>query len=148
MVNKSSSPATLDEEIATEARKLCKVGYELFDQGDIKTALRRFYSAWTMLPKPQTDYEEAGWILTALGDAYLAKGEYENAKEALLSALHCPKTLGNPIIHLRLGECLQELNQVAEANEQFQLVIDNGGEELFAKEKPKYFELFNQSVHG
>ena len=146
MINKPSDPAVLDEDIAAGARKLCKVGYELFDQGDIKTALRRFYAAWTLLPKPQTDYEEAGWILTALGDAYLAKGEYESAKEALLSALHCPKTLGNPIIHLRLGECLQELDQVAEAKEQFQLVIDNGGEALFAKEKPTYYQQFNQSV--
>ncbi|HEB28036.1 MAG TPA: tetratricopeptide repeat protein [Porticoccus sp.] len=128
----------LDKAIAEKARDLCQQGYQLFDQGDVKTALRRFYSAWTLIPKPQTQWQEAGWILTALGDAYFTKGDFDNGREALMSALHCPKALGNPVIHLRLGQCLFELDQPEQAAHQFNLVRDHGGTELFAKEDPKY----------
>ena len=132
-------PPELDRAIADKTRDLCQQGYELFDAGDIKTAIRRFYSAWTMIPKPQTQWQEAGWILTALGDAYFTKGDFDNGREALSSALHCPKAMGNPIIHLRLGQCLFELNEQEKAAQQFELVRNHGGEALINKEDPKYF---------
>ena len=137
--NSTISLPVLDSTIADKTRDLCQQGYELFDAGDIKTALRRFYSAWTLIPKPQTQWQEAGWVLTALGDAYFAKGEFDNGREALMSALHCPKALGNPVIHLRLGQCFFELDEHDKAAQQFELVQNHGGADLLAKEDPKYF---------
>lgn len=134
---------TLDPTAAEKILKLCQLGYQLFDEGDTKTALRRFYSAWNLLPKPQTQWEQAGWILTAMGDTYFAKGDFNNGKESLLSALHCPKALGNPIIHLRLGQCLFELGEVTLAQQQFQQVRQYGGEELIDKVDDKYRTLLD-----
>ncbi|ARN76510.1 hypothetical protein BST96_19585 [Oceanicoccus sagamiensis] len=125
--------------MADKTRELCQQGYTLFDSGDIKGAIRSFYSAWTLIPKPQTQWQEAGWVLTALGDAYFTKGDYDNGREALMSALHCPKAMGNPIIHLRLGQCFFELGQTEKAAQQFDLVRNHGGEDLIAKQDPKYF---------
>ena len=132
------TPAKLAEDISQQVREICAKGYKLFDAGDLPQAIRQFYSAWTKLPKPQTQWQEAGWVLTALGDAYFAKGDYKNGKEALLSALHCPEAKGNPIIHLRLGQCLYELGELPAAAEQFSLVHDQAGDNLFASEDPKY----------
>ncbi len=140
MLDNSPTAHSLNEDITAKTRTLCQQGYQLFDEGDIKTALRRFYSAWTLLPKPQTQWQEAGWILTALGDAYFAKGDFKNGKEALVSALHCPNTRGNPIIHLRLGQCLFELDELDSARKQFEQVLENGGEQLLQKEDPKYWQ--------
>jgi tetratricopeptide (TPR) repeat protein len=142
--NTTDKLITLDKPIADKTLELCQLGYKQFDQGEFKTALRHFYSAWTLLPKPQSQWEQAGWILTALGDAYFAKGEYDNASEALRSALHCPKALGNPIIHLRLGQCLYELNDSSSALQQFELVCSHGGEDLFQQELPKYYQFLSQ----
>ena len=130
-------PTAIDSKI----RLLCQEGYECFDARDLKAAIRKFYSAWTLLPKPQTDWEQAGWILTALGDAYFIKGDYDNGCEALSSALHCPNAKGNPIIHLRLGQCYFELGELDRAQEQFQWVKQQGAEDLFAKEHNKYLQL-------
>ena len=142
MNDKSTIPsAALDSAIAEQARDLCQQGYAFYDQGDFKTALRRFYMAWTLLPKPQTQWQEAGWVLTALGDAYFAKGEYENGREALMSALHCPKTQGNPFIHLRLGQCLFELGELEEARRELKRTVEHKGEGLFDKEDPKYYAV-------
>lgn len=137
----SITSLTLDITIATKTREICQQGYQLYDSGDIKSALRQFYSAWTLLPKPQAQWEEAGWILTALGDAYFAKGDFESGREALSSALHCPKAPGNPFIHLRLGQCLFELGEFNDAQTHFQRVREGGGAELFAKEPRKYRNL-------
>ena len=140
-MTKDTAAPSLDRKIAGQARKLCQQGYELFDQGDIKAAIRRFYQAWALLPKPQTQWQEAGWVLTALGDAYFAKGDYSSGREALSSALHCPNALGNPTIHLRLGQCLYELGETGSAYQQFLRVREQGGAELFEKEDDKYMAL-------
>ncbi|MFA7553006.1 MAG: hypothetical protein WCY88_02060 [Spongiibacteraceae bacterium] len=137
MIN-NASYQPLANDISNKIRRLCQQGYKHYDSDDLKTAIRVFYSAWTLLPKPQSQWLEAGWILTALGDAYIAKSEFKNAKEALLSALHCPATVGNPVIHLRLGQCHYELGENDAAQEQFKLTINNGGEALFYQQDNKY----------
>lgn len=141
----SGAETRLEPELTEQIRDLCQQGYLLYDQQDYNSAIRRFFSAWTLLPKPQSQWREAGWILTALGDAYFAKGNYESGREALTSALHCPDTQHNPIIHLRLGQCLYELKDLSGAAHHFSVVLSQGGEELFGKENPKYLALLANS---
>lgn len=144
MTDTDSTP--LNSALNQLIRELCEAGYQAFDSGDYKLAIRRFYEAWTHLPKPQTQWQEAGWVLTALGDAYFAKGDFKSGREALTSALHCPETLGNPFIHLRLGQCLFELNQFDAAREQFLLVKQHQKNDLFAAQHPKYQRLISEPV--
>ena len=136
-----ATDAELDAALSKQVREICQQGYQLFDQGDLSGAIRLFYSAWTRLPKPQTQWQEAGWVLTALGDGYFAKGDYESGRHALLSALHCPRAEGNPFIHLRLGQCYFELGDREAARQQFDRVRDNGGAELFDREPSQYGSL-------
>ena len=149
MVEKSSNPKQpLPAEVTDKIRDLCQQGYQSFDSEDHKTAIRHFFSAWTLLPKPQTQWQEAGWVLTALGDAYFAKSDFQNGEQALLSALHCPDAKGNPIIHLRLGQCLYELGNTEAARLQFQHAIDSGGKALFEREDEKYIRAMEASTTG
>jgi tetratricopeptide (TPR) repeat protein len=119
-------------------KKLCAEGYGLYDTGDYKSALRKFYQAWTLLPKPQTDFIESGWVLTAIGDAYFRSQQYDQAKEALASALHCEGMIDNPFIHLRLGQCLLELGTKNTASTHLGIAYERGGRKLFEKEAPRY----------
>ena len=124
--------------LQAQLRKHCAVGYQHYDKGDYKTAIRNFYSAWTLIPKPQTQWQESGWVLTALGDAYFKKADYQNSCEALNSALHCPDCEGNPFVHLRLGQSYYELNKLSLAKQHFQRVLDQQGEALFEQQDIKY----------
>jgi tetratricopeptide (TPR) repeat protein len=119
-------------------REHCRQGYAYYDQGNFKQAIRCFFTAWTKIPKPQPHWQESGWILTALGDAYFRKGDFDNALEALNSALHCPNTTNNPFIYLRLGQCYWETAASRKARLAFGKVIQLGGAELFAQEDAKY----------
>lgn len=149
-MNKENSLTETEEyrlapQLNSHLRSLCGKGYSALDGGDTKKAIRLFYSSWNLLPKPQTRWEEAGWVLTALGDAYYSKKEYKQAKEALMSALHCPRALGNPTIHFKLGQCLYALGSIAAARTQFLIVVQQGGSALF-KNHNTYRALLGESL--
>lgn len=131
----SNSPAP---ELILQIRQQCADGYALYDAEAYKDALRLFYQAWLLLPKPQTDYDAAGWILTAIGDTYFRLGQYEQGREALSSALHCPGADKSAFIHLRLGQCLWELGQMEQAQAALLQAHTTAPADLFDTEDEKY----------
>lgn len=128
----------LDALLVKKVKVLCAEGYRLYDTNNFKEALRLFYKAWTALPKPQTEHQEAGWVLTAIGDCYFKTAQWEQGCESLQSALLCPNMRGNPFIHLRLGQCLYEIGKQDTACEHLEQAYLNGGSKLFQNETPKY----------
>ncbi len=139
----NDADTALDPEQSQRVRAICQQGYKRFDDGDFSGAIRQFYAAWTQLPKPQTQWQEATWVLTALGDAYYAKGDYDNGRHALESALHCPGGEGNPIVHLRLGQCLYELGDSPAARRQLHRARELGGDAVFRDAAPQYLALLD-----
>lgn len=139
--------STLDAVLQQSVRGLCAEAYGFYDKGEFRQALRKFYQAWNLLPKPQTDYPEAGWVLTAIGDAYFCSQQFDQGKEALTSALFCENMIDNPFIHLRLGQCLLELGIKATACTHLGIAYDRAGHQLFEKEAPKYLMAALQPEH-
>jgi tetratricopeptide (TPR) repeat protein len=133
----SNSPAP---GLIHQIRQQCADGYALYDAGAFNDALRLFYQAWLLLPKPQIDYEAAGWVLTAIGDTYFRLAQYDQGREALTSALHCPNTGKSSFVHLRLGQCLWELGQADKAQQSLLQAYQVGEVKLFDAEDEKYFQ--------
>lgn len=128
----------LSEAQKEQIKQLCAEGYALYDADDMRQALRKFYQAWMIFPKPQIDFPEAGWVLTAIGDSYFRTAQFSQGQEALASALHCEGMIDNPFIHLRLGQCLLELGINGTACTHLGIAYERGGRKLFEKEAPKY----------
>jgi tetratricopeptide (TPR) repeat protein len=128
----------LKNQFSEQIKQLCQQGYDAYDEHNWDEALRYFYKAWNLLPKPQTDWKESGWILTALGDTYFRAGRYRPAKEALNSALHCQGINYNPFVLLRLGQALLEQGDAVRAHETLAFAYKKGGRSLFKNEAPKY----------
>jgi hypothetical protein len=63
------------------------------------------WRAWDLLPEPKTEWEAATWILAAVGDANFLGADYVAGRDNLATAMHCPGAIGNPFMHLRLGQC-------------------------------------------
>lgn len=142
----SIDTSILAPDLATKVRRLCYRGYLHYDEGDFQRALRTFYQAWLALPKPQSRWREAGWVLTAIGDAYFRIGKYQQACEALTSALRCPGAERSPFAHLRLGQALYELEETHQAQDALRKAAEMGGSDLFAREDAKYRRLANATV--
>lgn len=134
----STHAPVLAPDLASKVRRLCFRGYQYYDDGEFQLALRAFYQAWLVLPKPQAQWREAGWVLTAIGDSYFRAEKYEQAREALVSALSCPAADASPFVHLRYGQVLYELGQKTEAQLALQKAAKLGGDEVFAGEDFKY----------
>jgi tetratricopeptide (TPR) repeat protein len=131
--------SSTNPELTRKIRQLCATGYQHYDAGDYKAALRLFYQAWLLLPKPQTDCVEAGWVLTAIGDSYFRSGQYQPGREALQSALCCPQMSQAPFIHLRLGQCLWELGLHDSARTALLCAYDIARMDIFSAEDRKYY---------
>ncbi len=130
--------ALLDSKLITNIRELCYQGYLQYDERDYRRALRTFYQAWLLVPKPQTQWREAGWVLTAIGDAYFRTQQFNQAAEALRSALLCPAAKQSPFIYLRLGQSLYEMGDEHRAHDMLQKAHTLGGNKIFDKEASKY----------
>ena len=130
--------AKLADEIHAEIQRLCAVGDDRAATENFAEALDSYWAAWDLLPAEKTDWEAATWILAAIGDANFLGGDFVAGRDNLSQAMRCPGALGNPFLHLRLGECQFELNVLDRAADELMRAYMGGGLEIFEPEDPKY----------
>ena len=116
--------AELDDEVNEGIQKLCAEGDALAKKRNYPAALKKYWAAWDMLPEPQTEWVAATWILAAIGDANFLGGDYVAGRDNLSMAMHCPDAIGNPFLHLRLGQCQFELGNLDRAADELAGVQD------------------------
>lgn len=129
----------LSDSIHEQITQLSKEGDVLAEQGQYHEAVEKYLQAFELLPEPRTDWEACTWLLAAIGDANFKSKNYEHAKAALSDAMHCPGAIGNPFIHLRLGQAQFELGNIERANDELARAYMGAGKDIFADEEPKYF---------
>lgn len=127
-------------------KSLCQQGYDLYDAGDHKSALRVFYQAWLKIPKPQHEHAEAGWVLTAIGDTYFALGQFIQGTESLQSALCCPQQFSTGFIHFRLGQCLLNNGELNKARSALFQAYQEEGIERFQQADPRYLDSIRDLI--
>src|ERR1700682_5358262 len=68
----------------------------------------------------------------AIGDANFLAGEFAAGRDNLGMAMHCPAAVGNPFLHLRLGQCQFELGNMDPAADELTRAYMADGGEIFA----------------
>lgn len=106
----------------------------------------KYREAMALLPKPAAQWEAATWLFTALGDLYFERQDFETACNLFASAVLSAGGLGNPYVHLRLGQCRLELGEEAAAQDELARALMGGGEGLFEGDDPKYLEYIQKHV--
>src|SRR5579862_2093200 len=97
-------PKELPSDLHSKIVDLCDIGDNLSNNQEHDSALRQYNKAWELLPDPKHDWEAATWVLSAMGDCCFFKGEFVESLRYFSEAMRCPNAIGNPFIHLRLGE--------------------------------------------
>lgn len=129
-------------------RILCAEGDSLADRSQYPAALERYWAAYDLLPEPKTAWAAATWILAAIGDANFQKKDFKAGRDSLATAMGCPQAVGNPFLHLRLGQCQFELGDLDRAADELVRVILAVGPDLFENEDPKYFEFLRTRLES
>ena len=119
-------------------KQLSKKGDDLAEIERFDEALEQYGQALCLLPEPWPQWEATTWLLSAIGDAHFLKHDYPLALEALQDAVRCPNGLGNPFIHLRLGQCQFEVGNRDRAADELMRAYMWAGVDVFAQEHPKY----------
>ena len=132
--------AELPERTHTRVMALCERGDALAESHDFPAALDQYRAAWDLLPEPRTEWHAATWVLSAVGDANFLSGDYAAGVDNLLMAMHCPGAIGNPFLHLRLGQCQFELGNLDRAADELARAYMGAGSDIFDGEH-KYFEF-------
>ena len=137
-------PEALSEEVHSKITALCASADKYAEENSFELAMECCQQAWELLPLPKHDWDASTWILSAIGDCWFRKGDFEKALQIFTESLKCPKALGNPFIHLRLGESHFELGNKKLAADELTRAYMGAGKEIFADESPKYMELLRQ----
>jgi tetratricopeptide (TPR) repeat protein len=130
---------TLPEDLDQQVTVLSEAGNALAESGEFTQAIGKYVAALELLPEPVNDWEAATWLLAAIGDAHFLSGNHEHARRALSDAMHCPGAIGNPFLHLRLGQAQMELGNTDRAADELARAYMGAGAEIFGDEDPKYF---------
>lgn len=138
--------AALPEKIYTEFAALCQEGEAATDAGDFNLALQKYGAAINVLPDPPIQWEEAAWLYMALGDLLFSYGYDKDALPVYQCAVKCPEALGNPYIHLRLGQVQFELGDMDRAADELTRAYMGGDLEIFMEDDPKYLEFLKTKI--
>ena len=142
----NDSQAELDPSTHESIVELCKMGDDLAEQDRHEEAISKFNEAWKIIPDPKNEWEASTWVLAAIADSCFFLRKLKSAREALEYAMSCPGGLGNPFLHLRLGQVCFEAGDLDIATDELMRAYMGGGSEIFSKEEPKYLEFLASRV--
>jgi len=128
----------IPKNLYSRINELCQRGQSYEEKENFELAVKSYLEALALIPSPLTDWEASTWILTAIGDMYFLLSQYNSALPYLEGAMHCPDAIGNPFIHLRLGQVQYELGNANKAKDELTRAFLIEGEDIFSEEDPKY----------
>jgi len=143
LVNKMEE---LDNKIHSEISRLSELGDSFAEKEDYPNALNAYWQAYDFIPEPKTYWESTTWLLAAIGDANFLSKDYQAGIDNLSNAMHCPGGIGNPFLHLRLGQCQFELGNIDRAADELIRVYALEGEQFFLEDDSKYFEFLKTKI--
>ena len=88
------------------------------------------------------------WLVSSIGNCLFQRGQYDRARDAFSNAVTCPGGLGNPFIHLRLGQTQLELGAETRAADELARAFMGGGAEVFEREDPKYLAFLKTKLQA
>lgn len=133
-----AQPVELPAPLYQRISELAEVGNRLAEDGQYQDAVAKYVEGLQLLPEPITDWDACTWLLVSIGDAHFLAGNHEQARVALTDAMHCPDAIGNPFIHLRLGQTQFELGHLDQAADELARAFMLEGLTVFEEEDPKY----------
>ncbi|AXA90578.1 tetratricopeptide repeat protein [Massilia sp. YMA4] len=129
---------TLPEALHKRIVTACQDGDALAAAGQLEAAKDCYLAALQLLPGERRHWEAATWIYVALGDAHFKLRNHDKAFKCFHNAVQCPHGVGNPYVHLRLGQLCLERGDLERAADELTRAYMGGGVDIFMEDDPKY----------
>jgi len=134
----SSTPQELPPSIYEVIKEHCAAGDELAESSRFEDAVAEYQKAWELIPEPRTAWNASTWVLGAVADACFLGGYKTSAREALEYAMACPGGIGNPFLHMRLGQVLFDAGDLDSSADELIRAYMVAGSDIFRNEDERY----------
>lgn len=135
------------EEIWEEEVKRQVVEAERYErEGNLEKAVRLYISAFFQIPEPVTEADRMAEVCAKIGELSFQQRDARHALEYFTWAVQSKGGLGEPHIHLRLGQLRYERGEVQRARDELMRAYMGAGPEIFAAEDPRYYEAIRDVV--
>jgi tetratricopeptide (TPR) repeat protein len=141
------TPVELPTNVMQSIEQLCTEGDALASAGRFEDAVESYNAALELVPEPKNDWNASTWILAAIGDACFLGGYRTSAREAFEYAMSCPDAVGNPFLHLRLGQILLDAGEEDAAADNLVRAYMGAGSAIFDEQDPKYLRFLGTRAH-
>ncbi|KMZ43545.1 MULTISPECIES: tetratricopeptide repeat protein [Bacillales] len=136
----------LSDSTHAEITVLCKQGDDLVSAGNLEEGKNKYVAALRLLPENHREWAAATWIYVAIGDVHFQLKNYDKAFKCFFNAVQCPEGLGNPYIHLRLGQLYYEQENLEKAADELTRAYMGAGIAIFMEDDPKYLEFLETKI--
>jgi tetratricopeptide (TPR) repeat protein len=143
---KTNENDELPIKVHNKIKRLCEQGDRCLELDEYNKALDKYREAWGLIPENKIDWEASTWVLSSAGEVYFRQGQFDEALNRYLRAVQCPSGLGNPYIHLRIGQLHYELGQLDVAADELTRAFMGAGDDIFDDEDPKYFQFVRSKL--
>lgn len=133
----------LSAEVQSQVRSILNDARDLIGRKEYRKAVEASLKAIAVVPDPQDQHKEMVEILATIGEANFRAKAFDQAKNAFSDAMHFPGAIGDPQLHLRLGECQLEVGNLQRAKDELARAAMGGGKDIFAAEDPKYWKFIS-----
>ncbi len=113
---------------------------------DPDRAIEQYCKCIDRIPEPVGESIYATQIYMSMGEIYFLKNDYLKAHDFYGRAVNCVEGLGNPLIHLRIGQSSLEVGNHRQARDELLRAYATGGTLMFETENPKYFDAIRDLV--
>ncbi|MCP2040882.1 tetratricopeptide (TPR) repeat protein [Neisseria sp. HSC-16F19] len=129
--------------------------HELMDQSNLlseegrhEEAIELALAAWALLPQPQAEHEDFGWVVESLIASFFDLQRYDEAEQWARVFLSGKEADNLPVgDYFWLGKICFEQNRLEEARHYFQLAYAEDPY-AFEDEPKKYRQFFKQAQAG
>ena len=139
-------PTQLPDPIHTQIAELCKQGDNLAATDQLEATKQHYLAALRRLSAPHGHRQAATWIYSALGDVHFRLQNHDKALKCFQNAVQCPGGLGNPYIHLRLGQLYFERDQLDNSTDELTRAYMGGGIDIFMEDDPRYLAFLETRI--
>lgn len=119
---------------------------DAIEQERLEEAIEACNHAYSFIPEPKAFFEESMVIFSRIGEIHFAQKKFEDSFEDFCYAVKCKNGLGNPHIHMRLGQLQYHRGNMKRAADEFMRSYMGAGKTFFKHEDPKYFNLISKYI--
>lgn len=138
--------AELEERVYQRVLELSEEGKALEAANDLAAAKVKFLEALKLVPQPHQNWSASTWLYVHLGDTHFKLQSFETCFMCFVNAVQCPDGLGNPFIHLRLGQMYFEQGNFEKAADELTRAYMGGGLEILLEDDPKYLAFLETKI--